>query len=268
MTNSKPKIRVLSISKPYVAAAYRQKFRYLAEDPRFEIGLITGTDWAGQKFEPLAGENYWLRTLDIALNGKNHFHYYKGLAKAMAEFKPDIVNIEEEHYSFVTYQAIREAKKLGAKSLFYTWQNIDKSYPPPFSWIESYVFRNSAYTVTGNQESLDILRKKGFHGPAEVIPQMGADAEAIERSSLTRTKFRQDMRVQLKIPESALTLMFAGRWVEEKGIQDAFAAIAKLRSEGHTIHLMLLGGGPFEGELKAKAQELGLGDLVHWVGPV
>ncbi|MBC7530803.1 MAG: glycosyltransferase family 4 protein [Oligoflexus sp.] len=262
------KIRVLNISKPYVAAAYRQKFRFLAEDPRFEIGLITPKNWAGQDFEDLPGESYWLRTLGIAFNGKNHFHFYQGLREAIREFAPDIVNIEEEHYSFVTFQVMREARKIGARCIFHTWQNIDKNYPPPFAWMEAYVLKNCAYAVTGNQEALDILRRKGFAGPAAVIPQMGADAEAITKAQQGRERHRQEIRDRLKIPMDALLLMFAGRFVEEKGIQDGLDAVAMLKAEGRNVHFMMLGGGPFEAELRAKAKALAIEDLIHWIGSV
>lgn len=262
------KLRILNISKPYVAAAYRQKFKYLATDSRFEVGLITGTSWAGQTFESLSDEAYWIRTLDIGLNGKNHFHYYKGLRLAFEEFKPDIVNVEEEHYSLVTLQVIREAKKIGAKCLFYTWQNIDKKYPPPFSWIESYVFKNSSYAVTGNQEALDILRRKGYEGPGQVIPQMGADAEAIAKAQESQNSFRVETRLRLNIPEQDLLLVFAGRFVEEKGIQDVLTALAQICSRGGRVHLMLIGKGEFEAELRKLSETLGLAGLVHWIGSV
>ncbi len=262
------KLRVLTISKPYVAAAYRQKFRYLAEDPRFEVGLITGRSWAGQKFEALADQTYWLRTLDIALNGKNHFHYYQGLRQAMAEFKPDIVNIEEEHYSFVTFQAIRAAKAMGAKCLFYTWQNINKKYPPPFSMIESYVFRNSSYAVTGNQEALAILRLKGYQGKGAVIPQMGADAEAIANAQKNQDRFRSEIVTRLGLSGKSLILAFAGRFVEEKGIQDVIEALAQLKKDQPDIHLLLLGDGPYKAQLLARAEQLQVQSQVHLIGSV
>ncbi len=262
------KIRVLTISKPYVAAAYRQKFRYLAADPRFEIGLITGADWAGQVFEPFPHENYWLRTLEIGLNGKNHFHYYKGLKEAIEEFRPDILNIEEEHYSFVTYQALRIGRKIGAKCLFYTWQNIEKRYPLPFRMIESAVFRHSSYCVAGNQEAIDILRKKGYDGPAEVIPQMGADAEAIEDVKKDSDRHRKDIRARFGIPESSLLLIFAGRLVEEKGIQEGIRALEKVVVSEQDVHFLILGTGPYEEELKQLSSKLGVTSRIHWAGSV
>ncbi len=173
----------MTISKPYVAAAYRRKLSLL-KDRGFDVGLICPESWAGQAFEASASDgDYWLRRLPIALDGKNHFHFYQGLAAAVAEFRPDLLNVEEEHYSLVTYQAFRLARRFGAKPLFYTWQNIPKRYPPPFSWIEHKVFREAAAGVCGNQEATRVLRAKGFRGPAPEIPQMGVTLELFRPAS-------------------------------------------------------------------------------------
>lgn len=262
------KLRVLTVSKPYVSAAYRQKLRLLADDPRFEIGLITCEDWAGQKYESFPSEGYWIKQLAISFNGKNHFFFFHGLEQAIREFAPDVINIEEEHYSLVTYQVMRIARRIGAKCLFYTWQNIKKTYPPPFSWIEKYVFRHTAVAVAGNQEALDILRDKGYRGQAEIIPQMGADAEAIDKVAGTKNDFRRQVRTQYKIPDSALTLVFAGRLVEEKGVQDDLKAIALLKAEGREIHFLILGDGPYREALRDLANSLGISSHVHFVGSV
>ena len=260
------KIRVLTLSKPYVSAAYRQKLRFWAEDPRFEIGLIAPKQWAGQVFEPHPEDSYWLRTLDIALDGKNHFHFYRGLDQAVKEFQPDIFNIEEEHYSYVTWQCLRLARKYHAKPLFYTWQNIHKRYPFPFSAIERAVFKESAYAIAGNQEAEDILRAKHFKGPCAIIPQMGADPHAIALVKPRRQSLRQELTASLGLTDSSFMAIYAGRLVEEKGLTDFLEAI-KLAGETQ-IHALILGSGPQRPALEALAHELGISKQVHFLGSV
>jgi glycosyltransferase involved in cell wall biosynthesis len=255
------KIRVLFLSKPYVAAAYRQKFQLMAADPRFEIGLIVPRNWAGQDFEPDVRDHYWIRQLPLILNGRNHFHVYRGLKSAFDEFAPDVFNIEEEHYSIVTAQALFLAWKRGIPTCFYTWQNIYKKYPPPFSWVERLVFRRCGLGIAGNQEAVDILRKKGFLKPIVVLPQMGAD-------SVSLNQVPQETREQVfgpdSMPADAFIVAFAGRVVEEKGIQDIIQALAQLRDL--PIHFVILGSGPHQAALMEQASQLQLADRVHFLG--
>ena len=92
----------------------------LSNQEDLEIGLICPTQWGPHNFEKdeNGSENYWMKTLPIRMNGKNHFHTYKNLSSAIKEFQPDILNLEEEHYSLVTWQGYRIAKKWVSKQYF------------------------------------------------------------------------------------------------------------------------------------------------------
>lgn len=258
-----PKLRVLTISKPYVSAAYRDKLTALAQYQDLEIGLICPPQWGSQNFEPAADSAFDLQLVDIRLNGRNHFHTYRRLKTAIKRFAPDILNVEEEHYSIVTWQAFRIAQALGIKPIFYTWQNIDKRYPPPFSWIENYIFEHAAGAAAGNDEAISILRAKGYRGIVHEIPQMGVDLNRFvpsDRSASARQKCRQ----ALALPEDGLLVAFFGRLVEEKGIQHLLAAAAEVPQ----VRLLIAGSGPFAAELQKMAQELKLLDRIRFASQI
>jgi glycosyltransferase involved in cell wall biosynthesis len=113
----------------------------------------------------------------MAFNGHFHLHFYPGLAKHFRRLRPDIAHIDEEPYNVATGQAMRLAKASGTKALFFTWQNIHRRYPPPFSLVESYNLRNTDYAVAGNAEAVKVLEAKGYRGLVKVIPQFGVDPE-------------------------------------------------------------------------------------------
>lgn len=246
------KIRVLTISKPYVASAYRNKLVELARQPDMEVGLITPTAWGSQAWEDddaPAPFPVWTRQLPVVFNGRNHFHFYRGLEAAIREFRPDILNVEEEHYSIVTWQAFRVALKTGAIPLFYTWQNIYKKYPPPFSMIERYVFRHCGAAVTGNHEATEVLRLKGYLGPVREIPQMGVEiGQFAPRDDDTGT--RQSAKAAVGLESDAFWIGFAGRLVEEKGVQDLIAA---LKLCPPNVKAVIIGDGPFAPALREVA---------------
>ena len=57
-----------------------------------------------------------------------------------AKPRPDLVHIDEEPYNLATAHAVWLARRMGMPSLFFTWQNLERRYPPPFRWFERYVY--------------------------------------------------------------------------------------------------------------------------------
>jgi glycosyltransferase involved in cell wall biosynthesis len=256
---SRSKLRVLTISKPYVAAAYRDKFAELARRDDVEVGLICPPQWGSQTFEAGTTAGYTIEQLGIRLNGRNHFHTYRGLTAAVRAFRPDVLNVEEEHYSLVTWQAFRAAQAVSAAPLFYTWQNIQKTYPPPFSWIERYVFAHAAGAAAGNHESIDVLRAKGYRGLVREIPQMGVTLERFAPADPSDAA-RAARKRALGLEEGAFWVAFLGRLVEEKGVQLLVEAAARVPQ----VRLLIGGSGPYGDALAALARERGVSERVRF----
>ena len=268
-------MRVLTLSKPYVASAYRNKLAELARHDGITAGLIAPQIWGNQKWEDdntreisgvisTTGPEIWTRRLPIVLNGRNHFHFYLGLEKAVREFRPDVFNIEEEHYSIVTWQAFRIARKYGAIPLFYTWQNIFKKYPPPFSNIEKYVFKNCGAAVTGNSEASAVLRQKGFSGLIREIPQMGVELEQFAPENLA-PETRMAAKKNMGLSPDDFWIGFAGRLVEEKGVQDLLHALTLCEAN---VKAVIIGDGPFAENLKNLAAGLLPADRVKFISQI
>jgi glycosyltransferase involved in cell wall biosynthesis len=248
-------MRILFISKPYVARPYRKKLLELARSKRFEIGLICPTEWGNQTFEEPSEEekkHLWIKSLPIWFTGKNHFHLYKGLAAAVQSFGPDVINVEEEDYSAVTWQCVRLARKLKVPSMFYAWQNIYKDYPPPFSTIESYVYRHAIGAMGGSENAGKILRKKGYKGPFASIAQIGIDTSLFEISG-DIDQVKRSYKEKIGIDPNAFVVFYAGRIVEEKGIQTLIEAAVRCSER---LKIMIVGSGPYEQTLKDLAAKL------------
>ena len=66
---------------------------------------------------------------------------------------------------------------MDAKSLFFSWQNLERRYPFPFSVMEKQVLQGVDYAIMGNQEAVQVWQNKGYTGPYKVIPQFGVNPE-------------------------------------------------------------------------------------------
>jgi glycosyltransferase involved in cell wall biosynthesis len=165
--------------------------------------------------------------------------------------QPDLVHIDEEPYNLATAHTLWLTRRHGAKSLFFSWQNILRRYPLPFRTLERYVLGHVDYAIAGNQESSQVWRAKGYQGRMAVIPQFGVDPEIF--SPVPRPVGR------------GFIVGYVGRLVEEKGVDLLLDALSGLVG---TWRAYVLGSGPVREALQGQARRLGLADRVsfdNWI---
>jgi glycosyltransferase involved in cell wall biosynthesis len=200
------------------------------------------------RLEPSTGPHaYELRVEPIRFNGSYHLFYWPGLGRVMRDVRPDLVHLDEEPYNLATAHGSWLADRAGARSLFFTWQNQARHYPPPFNWFEGSVYRRSVFAIAGSDEALRVLRTKGYRGAASVIPQFGVDPAL----------FSPAPRPAADPP----VIGFIARLVEEKGI---FVLLAALAGLDRPWRLHVVGTGPVEGKARQRAVQLGLADRIVW----
>jgi glycosyltransferase involved in cell wall biosynthesis len=247
-------VKIVIVSKILVVAAYRQKLAAIAAHPEVEqLVAVTGPEWrepGGRRvqFEPTDGERaYDLRVEPMWLNGSYHLFIWPQLGRVLHGVKPDLVHVDEEPYNLATAHATWMARQTGAKSLFFTWQNLLRRYPPPFRWFEKSVFTNSAYAIAGNSEALAVLHAKGYCGPGAVIPQFGVDPELFSPAP--------------SAPDGPPVIGFISRLVEEKGILVLLDALKDLKGEWR---LHVIGSGPLESHARHMAERVGIAGRITW----
>jgi glycosyltransferase involved in cell wall biosynthesis len=255
-------LRILMISKACIVGAYQKKLEELAKFLDVELTVVVPHYWSDERgvirLEQEHTQGYELVVERMTLNGHFHLHFYPGLAKHFRIIKPHLVHIDEEPYNVATWQAMRLAKTHGAKAVFFTWQNIHRRYPPPFSLIESYNLRNADYAIAGNSEAVRVLKAKGYRGPTRVIPQFGVDPD-IYRFQVSGSRFQGPDLQPGTWNLELFTIGYVGRLVEEKGVHVLLRAVAGLSGEWR---LRILGSGPQRSQLENLATELGIAERV------
>lgn len=241
-------MRVLMVSKALVVGIYQRKLEEIARRG-VELVAVVPPSWRDERgdmpLERAYCEGYRMEVLPLANNGDFHLHYYRGLGQVMRDFRPEIVHIDEEPYNLASWQALYHARQVKARSLFFSWQNILRRYPPPFGWGERWVLRTVDHVLAGTDSAFEVWRQKGYCGPISVIPQFGTDAQVFQPASA--------------LEDRPFTIGYFGRLVEEKGIQVLVSAVAQL--EG-MWRLLILGGGPLRDVLETQAARLGVHERV------
>ena len=251
-------LRVLMISKACIVGAYQKKLEELARFDDVELTVIVPPYWRDERgvipLERVYTQGYRFIVEPMLLNGHFHLHFYPGLGRHIRRLQPDIVHIDEEPYNLATFQTMRLAKRAEAKALFFTWQNLKRTYPFPFSLIEGYNLKKADYAIAGNQEAVEVWREKGYQGPIKVIPQFGVDPEI----------YKAD-KSQISNLKSQFTIGYVGRLVEEKGVQVLLQAVDGLAGEWR---LHILGSGPMQSQLEALARQMDIVERVTFESPI
>lgn len=250
-------MRVAMISKALVVGAYQRKLEELARLPGIELIAIVPPAWRDRRshvrLERAHTCGYELIVAPLLFAGQYHLHFYPTLGRILSRLRPDIVHMDEEPYNLATWHALRLAAQLGAASLFFTWQNLNRRYPWPFRWFEATNYRRAAHVIAGNRAAVDVLAAKGYRGPVTVIPQFGVDPAIFRPAAEPLTGQPMSFRIG-----------YAGGLIPEKGVGLLLQACAGLAARDW--QLILLGDGPERQHLAAQAQQAGIVGQVTFLG--
>jgi len=250
-------MRILMISKACVVGIYQRKLEEMARLPDVELSVVVPPVWADPAgaipLERAHLKGYRLLVEPMRFNGNYHLHYYPTLGRRIREVRPDVLHIDEEPYNAATWHALWLARRQHIPTLFFSWQNIVRHYPPPFSWGERWALRRIDYAIVGTQSAADVWRAKGYRGPLVVIPQFGIDPAL----------FTPDTN---RPPHTELRIGYFGRLVPEKGVDLLIHALACLGHAGIATRLVIIGQGPEKAALEALAAQLGVLDKIEFRG--
>lgn len=248
-------MRVVILSKTFVAPPAQRLLEWLARQPGIDLTLVTPPCWRGDDgglhpYQPTYTAGYRVVVLPIARNGRYHLYTYRRLAAALDDLQPDLLHIDEEPYNLATAQAVRLACQRGIPAVVVAWQNLMRCYPPPFAWLERYVYRHTAAIIAGNAGAADVVRDKGYRGPRHTFAVHGIDP-ADWPSRLPDPP----------APDASFTVGYIGRLVPEKGVDLLLHALARLPER---VRLVVIGRGPAAGALRALATDLDVAPRVTW----
>jgi glycosyltransferase involved in cell wall biosynthesis len=115
----------------------------------------------------------------------------------------------------------------------------------------------SAYFANG-KVSKEYLTKYGVL-PEKIFNQyLTVDVNEFINKGINAKEIKKNVRDGYGIPNDSIVIMYSGRLIYKKGVQDLLAAVKKLEDKEYNIVVLIVGGGDFKEELERKSQLLKL----------
>jgi glycosyltransferase involved in cell wall biosynthesis len=247
-------VRAVLVSRLYANPSARGKLRALA-GLGCSVAAVVPASWRsddGMVRETAFGDDGGARILPIPVRGNAHGAAElrwdgAALRRALGEFRPDVVQVEEEPSTRVAAQVARSASRFRFRLVAFAWQSLPDRAPVLARLRRRRVLRTAQGIVGGNRLALDLLARDRDGVPTAVIPQLGVVPPVGTHRE----------------PHDGLSIGFIGRVVPEKGLDILFRACVRLRGSWR-VHVV--GTGEAQEELEALAARLGIAAYVTWHG--
>ena len=264
-------VNVLAIDKTAVLEHVRDRWDRLGGTPGVNLTLLVPEMWI-ENFRP-----HYFRT-----NRKYRFReiigktwgtgrelraiYRSGVREAFLESKPDVILMFEESFSLFALQLLRAKNRYAPEARLVFYSNNVTSYRMPgyrlaplYRAIADYVTPRCAAGLCVNDVAARVLAEAGYDTEIRTL-FYGIDENRFAPAdrALSREKLGLD-------PDETIVL-YAGRLIELKGVQDLIEAFEKVqqRNPEQQIRLLIVGDGPYRENLEIKVAQCGLNQSVEF----
>ncbi|HEY3390892.1 MAG TPA: glycosyltransferase [Prolixibacteraceae bacterium] len=258
--NKRP-LRILFVNFSYVIDVYQRKLEVAARTGDVEIGVLAPRKWYMREWNKtltleahypgirLFPANVWF------LNGVQGGHLYPLLTvlKTLIAFKPDVLQVEQEVFSLVAFEMAIFARIFKIPLVIFCWENMDKEFSFIRKFTRKFVFDTARVINPGNEDAAKLMRKWGYKGAIEIMPQLGVDLEMFQPSREPNN-------------DRTFSVGYLGRLVPEKGIDLILNAAKQLIDVGVDFQLIICGSGPEGAALKELAIQLQITKKISWNG--
>jgi len=243
----KHKRRIISIAHSYVAAVNRRLPHEIVLTGDWDVTAVSPSffhaDLRPMKMERTVDERCSVEEVKTRFSSRIHLMWYGARLRELLRKSWDLVHCWEEPFVLAGAQVAQCASR-NTPLVFYSFQNIQKTYPPPFSCFENYCLdRCSGWLASGNLVS-QTLQSRGYGcKPHQVIP-LGVDTARFFPNPGAGRKVRDDLSWNGSSPP---VVGYLGRFVPEKGLNLLMEVLDRLRSPWRAL---FVGGGPMEKQLR------------------
>ncbi len=173
--------------------------------------------------------------------------------------RPAILHLFEEFSGLIAWQALWLNRLLGRRSrvMIYSAENLRNNLRRIFRLSGEYVAARSDLAFVCSRGVQQVLAAEGYTKPITVFP-LGVDTSVFTPDTNERLKTSLDL-------EGKFVVGYVGRLLAIKGVHLLIEMLPQLPE---SVHLLLVGAGPEEANLRTAAARRQVQHRVHLVGSV
>lgn len=242
-------LKAVVVSRLYAEPANRGKLEALAA-LGCSITAVVPTP-VGDAATPAAGDQAGVGVVPIPARRSSERELRwsrRALRRALAELRPELVQVEEEPWTEVAGAVAALARRLRYRLCLFSAEGIPAPLSPAARLRRARALRRASGLLAGNRLAQSHLGRLRPGLPQARVPQLG-----VPPAREPRPPGRG----------GDLVIGFVGRLVPEKGLDLLFRACVRL---GGRWRVEVVGSGPSQEELEGLAERLGIAAKVTWHG--
>lgn len=200
---------------------------------------------------------------------KNMWTAYKQLKTIADNENYELVHTQSPIGGVVCRLAFKKARKKGTKVIYQAHGFHFYKGAPLLNWllfypIEKFCSRFTDVLITINKEDYEIAKKKFHAKRVEYVPGVGLDLSRFNHSE----RSRYEKRIELGIKDLDTVFLSVGELNENKNHEAVIKALAQLNGDKSldSVKYLICGQGEKKDTLEKLAEELGLKDIVRFLG--
>lgn len=242
------------------------------ENAGHDVRVLTLSPDGKQKFED---DTYYLKSFRVKLypQARATHNFHSIFLPNILEWHPDIIHSQCEWFSFIFAKYI--AIKLNIP-IVHTYHTIYEDYTHYLKhstrvskrlvlFGSNRIVNSSDYVIAPTNKARNLLLSYGIENPIRTIPT-GINLDKYRpRISAHR---RAEILASLGVPVGSTVLVSIGRLAYEKNVDELIDHMLVLRESHPEIFMIIVGGGPYENELRERVLVLGLQATILFTGMV
>lgn len=243
------------MSRIYADPATRGKLKALA-GLGVSVTAAVPDRWSpvglGAEQQTVWGDDGGVRTVPISVRGSTSpdadpSWSRSALRHLLTDFRPELVQIEEEPWTRAASTAAGLARRLRVPYVILTRESLPGPYGAFGRFRRARVLGSAKGLLAVNELAAKLVTRHHPSLARQVMPQLGVG-----------------LPLQAARPgQTGLTIGFFGRLIPEKGLDLLFRACVKLVGRWT---IAVVGTGPAQEELESLAERLGIAGRVTWLG--
>ena len=195
--------------------------------------------------------------------------YRGGLSATIRAANPDIVLMMEESFTLFGLQIFRSVRRFDPNVPIVFYNNNVAGYELAgfrlallYRAIGRYVTPKCALGISVNETADAVLERTG-HPIERRVLFYGIDDEIFTAEG--KGAARRSVRERFDLPSNATVILYLGRLLRLKGIDELIEAGARLQGAERKVHLLVVGSGPDRERLGGLVKRLEAEGYVHFV---